>query len=588
MYGVSKDGLSYFSIGGNSEYLDANMCDYSVEFYEQSSFRILQTWHSFWSRKATGRFNVALSILFAPFILLAVIIELRILLAKLKFRLRHQFVPLQSSPQSDDELAGVELKDDNESEFPNVDEEKELDSENSKKVKVIEHDFEVVKFRDRISVWYTEKQGRHICLSVCIYAAVLLLCYLATFNGRSIHIAYGNRHHSIDSFLATMIIVVAIGFLTMTVHRDSADDPSLSILNREQTEEWKGIMQIGFILYHYFHTEETYNLIRIFIAAYVWMTGYGNFFFFFHKMDFSFARVMKMVLRMNLFVLFLTFTMRTEYMLYYICCLHTFYFFVVYLAMLPLKILNRTENDSLKKGVVAKSLALTFVVLSLLFEIQPLFDFVFGYFPWFYLDGKLAEWWFRARLDHYATWFGMLVAFSLPQWIKFQSYLENGTRSFLKQTLFCASLLIIGSIYWIVLPGNLSKYPYNAIHPYTAWIPILLYILVRNSSSYLRSRNLGILSWMGKITLETYLLQFHVWLTDDAKTVLVVFESLPTVNFIFVSAVYIICSYAIFHATSNIIEFVLPNKISNIVTLKRIVIFSAIIGVTYGLDRAIQ
>ena len=36
-------------------------------------------------------------------------------------------------------------------------------------------------------------------------------------------------------------------------------------------------MQIMFLLYHYFAEAELYNAIRVFIAAYVWMTGYGNF-----------------------------------------------------------------------------------------------------------------------------------------------------------------------------------------------------------------------------------------------------------------------------------------------------------------------
>jgi len=43
-----------------------------------------------------------------------------------------------------------------------------------------------------------------------------------------------------------------------------------ALLNRDQTEEWKGWMQILFLLYHYFEARELYNAIRIFIAGYVW------------------------------------------------------------------------------------------------------------------------------------------------------------------------------------------------------------------------------------------------------------------------------------------------------------------------------
>jgi hypothetical protein len=44
------------------------------------------------------------------------------------------------------------------------------------------------------------------------------------------------------------------------------------VLNRDQTEEWKGWMQFMFLLYHYYHAEEVYNAIRIMITCYVWMT----------------------------------------------------------------------------------------------------------------------------------------------------------------------------------------------------------------------------------------------------------------------------------------------------------------------------
>jgi hypothetical protein len=38
-------------------------------------------------------------------------------------------------------------------------------------------------------------------------------------------------------------------------------------LQRDQTEEWKGWMQVMFLLYHYFEAKELYNAIRLYIAA---------------------------------------------------------------------------------------------------------------------------------------------------------------------------------------------------------------------------------------------------------------------------------------------------------------------------------
>jgi hypothetical protein len=69
---------------------------------------------------------------------------------------------------------------------------------------------------------------------------------------------------------------------------------------------------------------------------------------------------------------------------------------------------------------------------------------------------------------------------------------------------------------------GLAKFEYNAEHPYFFWIPILLYMFARNLTPWLRRVHLPLLAAMGKITLETYLMQHHIWLTSNAKTLLVV------------------------------------------------------------------
>lgn len=50
------------------------------------------------------------------------------------------------------------------------------------------------------------------------------------------------------------------------------------------------LLQVLFLMYHYFAASEIYNAIRVFIAAYVWMTGFGNFSYYYIRKDFSIAR----------------------------------------------------------------------------------------------------------------------------------------------------------------------------------------------------------------------------------------------------------------------------------------------------------
>ena len=115
------------------------------------------------------------------------------------------------------------------------------------------------------------------------------------------------------------------------------------VLNRDQTEEWKGWMQFMFLNYHYFHAEETYNAIRIMITCYVWMTGFGNFSFFYVKGDYGLVRVLQMLWRLNFLVFFLCLTQSTTYLLYYICLLHTYFFAMVYVTMRIAKHVNHSK-----------------------------------------------------------------------------------------------------------------------------------------------------------------------------------------------------------------------------------------------------
>jgi hypothetical protein len=57
-------------------------------------------------------------------------------------------------------------------------------------------------------------------------------------------------------------------------------------------------------MYHYFNAKEIYNAIRVFIAAYVWMTGFGNFSYYYVRKDFSLGRFAQVLLHTALFLIF--------------------------------------------------------------------------------------------------------------------------------------------------------------------------------------------------------------------------------------------------------------------------------------------
>jgi N-acetylneuraminate 9-O-acetyltransferase len=133
-------------------------------------------------------------------------------------------------------------------------------------------------------------------------------------------------------------------------------------------------MQFIFLLYHYFHAEEVYNSVRVMITCYVWMTGFGNFSFFYIKRDFGWLRVVQMLWRLNFSVLLLMWTHGNTYILYYICPLHTFYFLMVYATMFTYQSINHS-----KWGIRIKLFVLGVVIFVVWDVNHGIFDVLFAF-----------------------------------------------------------------------------------------------------------------------------------------------------------------------------------------------------------------
>jgi len=203
---------------------------------------------------------------------------------------------------------------------------------------------------------------------------------------------------SFDMFLFLFLAVAAFGFW-WTVEPDKRQPTT--VLSRAMTEEWKGAMQLAILLYvllvpacsfknlrlgvatsasaitpltcvaccryHYFKVGEAYNLIRITITSYVWLTGFGHLMYFSARSPkpkpklsgategattrkasgtttdvaaapatpenpstVTVVRFIQTVWRLNFLAVMLSLTMNNSYILYYICAVHTFQFLLVF------------------------------------------------------------------------------------------------------------------------------------------------------------------------------------------------------------------------------------------------------------------
>ena len=400
-----------------------------------------------------------------------------------------------------------------------------------------------------------------------VFGLILFYAYICEYHPPHPH---ADKNYDADIFFFLTFLLFVVSAFTWQKHISdepknvpgtvAASNEKTEVLNRDQTEEWKGWMQFMFLLYHYYHAENVYNSIRIMITCYVWMTGFGNFSFFYLKADYGIIRVLQMLWRLNFLVLFLCLTQGTTFILYYICLLHTYYFLMVYIVMRIGKERNYT------KWWIRIKLAVLGVAIFLVWDCNiGLFKLI--HFPFFgetpmmgATGGAMWEWYFRSSLDHWSTYMGMIFALNFPITSLFFRKIEAMPmyRQVLAKGLMGIGLAI-AFYYWVTGPFMQGKIAYNQTNAYYGIVPVTVYIYFRNMTPFLRNHSLDLLHQIGKTTLETYLMQHHIWLTSDAKSLLTLIPGWPKINFLVVSVIYVVTSRRLYQLTLFLRGMVLPN-----------------------------
>lgn len=274
-------------------------------------------------------------------------------------------------------------------------------------------------------------------------------------------------------------------------------------------------MQFAFIMYHYYRAYGVYNEIRVFVSAYVWMTGFGNFLYFEKKQDFSLDRMISMWLRINYFPLLLSFFLGVPLKLYYVVPLHTAGFFITMATCYVAKLFQ----DHLGFGYWKKNLA----ALAICTLVHVAF-----------FETSLAnvlelidhEYYFRFSSDKYTALIGIASGMIWKNLGAFMQYAHSGVDDDGEKLAarYVQRAVGPGLIWlWYSLFGYIEdKYTYNPYHPYVFWIPVVGWLMIRNSSKYLTEVHCRVMEFFGKITLETYVLQFHVFMTKNVQHIPIV------------------------------------------------------------------
>ncbi|XP_061616370.1 N-acetylneuraminate 9-O-acetyltransferase isoform X1 [Phyllopteryx taeniolatus] len=349
----------------------------------------------------------------------------------------------------------------------------------------------------------------------------------------------------------------------------SENSKETRLLNREQTDEWKGWMQLVILIYHISGASAcipVYMHVRVLVAAYLFQTGYGHFSFFWLKGDFGLYRVCQVLFRLNFLVLVLCVVMDRPYQFYYFVPLVTFWFVIIYgtLAVWP-QILQKRANASgmWYLGVVVKFLALLGFICVLAYS-QDFFDSVFSFWPFsklFEMNGSIYEWGFRFKLDRFVVMHGMLFAFVYLVLQKRQ-VLSEGKGEALFSTWISNLLLFLSVVtfftYSVWASSCKNKSECNEMHPYISVLQIMAFILIRNIPGYARSVYSSFFAWFGKISLELFICQYHVWLAADTKGILILIPGIPSLNILVSTFIFVCVAHEISLITNDLAQVVIP------------------------------
>nr|XP_047931360.1 N-acetylneuraminate 9-O-acetyltransferase isoform X3 [Anser cygnoides] len=363
------------------------------------------------------------------------------------------------------------------------------------------------------------------------------------------------------------------------LHLPESSRDTTKVLNREQTDEWKGWMQLVILIYHISGASTflpVYMHIRVLVAAYLFQTGYGHFSYFWIKGDFGVYRVCQVLFRLNFLVVVLCIVMDRPYQFYYFVPLVTVWFMIIYatLAIWPQIVQKKANGHCLWHfGLLLKLICLLACIYFLSYS-QGAFEKMFSFWPLskcFELNGNVYEWWFRWKLDRYVVFHGMLFAFIYLALQKRQM-ISEGKGDALFSNRVSNVLLFISIVsfmtYSIWASSCKNKTECNELHPSVSVVQILAFVLIRNIPGYVRSVYSSFFAWFGKISLELFICQYHIWLAADTKGILVLIPGYPMFNVIVSTFIFVCVAHEISQITNDLAQIVVPKDNSTL--LKRL------------------
>lgn len=448
------------------------------------------------------------------------------------------------------------------------------------------------KFRFNLSgseISFASASCKNAATSVGIYTVLtsfsrlfLLLLYFYA-SDRADYFMKENQHYTLLTFLIPLIYVTVLGLF---FHDEL---PAPKIMNRQQTDEIKGFMQCVLLIYRISNAQTSvplYFLARLFSSAYLFLSGYGHFMYYWNSSNYGITRLFQVLFRMNFLTIILCFSMNRMYQFYTFIPLVTFWFVCSYVVMATFpRISAGTAKDNPYQYLymfIKLCVFLGFIIG--LNASDSFFERLFMAKLWKFLfvnnDDLISEWRERWCLDAYSFVVGMFFALFLcilkrlnvidnsdENQIELQessTELRDKIREKTKPRHIKAFLILIsiaGLVSYTIF-ANLcrSKDSCNRYISYITIIPILSFIIFRNNVEFINEKCSYMFSWIGKISLELFVSSFHIWLAADSHGVLVLLPGYPVLNVLLVTFVFICVAHEMNQITRLLSQHFVPNN----------------------------
>ncbi|CAB3988591.1 Hypothetical predicted protein [Paramuricea clavata] len=419
---------------------------------------------------------------------------------------------------------------------------------------------------------------RTYCVLKAMAKLTLIMAYFYVCDRTNIFMKEQKQYSNLVVVI-TLVVFLILGAYTWTPVPAS----KISFLNRDQSDEWKGWAQLMILLYHYIGASKVlpfYVFIRLLVASYLFMSAYGHFTYFWKKGDFSLYRMCQVVVRMNIFVVILCLVMGRPYQFYYFVPLVTFWFLVLYVVLLlyPKVTAELVKEDPKYLTWISAKLLFMFVTTYLIWNSSLVCRWIFS--QWaikeLFVDQKdnVREWIFRSNLDRYIVTYGMLFALVYQLFRSYGVIEDNNMKRLFPRAVsylvnFICFMTIMG--YSIQAYGCRGKVQCNAVHSVVSFLPITAFLLLRNVSGFMRSHFSMFYAWVGKISLELFVGQYHIWLANDTKGILVLIPNQPLLNVIITTFIFVCACHEVNKATGVLSDALVAKDVR--IMLRRLVIF---------------